>query len=165
MNDKTINITISLQQFVDSHLGRNSSGAVYPDGHYGGDKMMWSCRPIQTEIAEIIVLLTDNKHTCFIQWDDDYSNHLKQPLLWDYGEWLKHSDRHQRAQAYSQHQREERFILEANIKLLSKAITSAISLEGEHATLLAHKLLLRQQHGKIRLLAPDIKLITSIEEI
>lgn len=154
MNNEPINITIPLQTFVDSHLGRRTNG----------DKM-WTCRPINRNIAEIIYNLTQNKHTCFIQWDDEFSVHLKEPLLWDFTAWLKECDRHIRAQAYSQKQREERFILETNIRILSNLLKSSLCLEEPHNILMASKLLIHKQFGKIHLLAPTFIIKTKIEEI
>jgi hypothetical protein len=120
-NSEQILYTTTLKKFVDAHLGRRVDS----------NDVMWHSREIDKEQADIIFALTQNKHTCYIEFNDEFSKHLVNPILWDFNEWHKQSDRHTREQAYSHKQRIERFLLEANMRTVTKALCLLTGCEPE----------------------------------
>lgn len=158
-NDYTI--TIPLTELVDAYLG-----VVWLNGEY---QRMWNSRPIPSDIASIILLLTKNKTHCYIQEADEMSPHLKGPLLWDLSAWQVECDRWSKAKVASDKRRIERFIFEANIKIVSKAICSITLWDGnekemEKIQATAFTLLSSKKMGNIRALGIN-KLIEKENEL
>lgn len=129
---KDINITISLSEYIDLALGRfiDESG-TYHHKHF--------CHPIPKDTAILIYHLTNNEHTCFIQWADKFNPELRQPHLWDWSAWQFHCDKWERAKARSDFERQERYVFEANVKMLLKPIMQYFSLPEGAANIIATK--------------------------
>lgn len=161
MNKLDYTITIPLTELVDAYLG-----VVWLNGEY---QRMWNSRPIPPDIASIILLLTKNKTHCYIQEADEMSPHLKGPLLWDLSAWQVECDRWSKAKVASDRRRIERFIFQANIKLIFRAIAQMCYWDGspreeERILATAFTLLNGKKYGNIRALGIN-KLIEKENEL
>lgn len=123
-----LNITLPLRSFIDSHLGRQADGSH-----------MWFSRPIDRNIAAIILAKTDNKSLCYIQWADDMSPDLKEPILWEWSAWRDSSERWLRQKKYSEAQRIEREIEKQNVVMVAKAYEQEFGIGGDAAMVQAYK--------------------------
>lgn len=143
-------VTLHLQPLVKSLLGV---------AHYV---------TIEKEVAEILLLHTRNEHTCHIQFTSDidvdlYGRFIDEPVLWEFGAWVASSERVLRGRIRSQKQREERFVLEANIIRVAKHICRMTSVDYEFCKLQARKWLL-ENSPKIKAVGCN-KLYTNVNEI
>lgn len=159
-----MNITIPLTTLVSLALGENP-----PDIHGNpqiGQKM-WFARPIDSITAEIILSLTRNEHTCYIQFADELSPHLRQPLLWDLASWKMHHDIWSREKIASDNRRRERFVFEANIKILSKCIGLSTGMDIDYCIRSAENLLRNKKKAAMSVFLNEWnrRLITKVEEI
>lgn len=152
---KQLEITIPLKLFVDSHLGYNVDTK----------ERFWNCRPIDPTLAQIIQhLIAKEEQICHIQFADEMSPHLSNPLLWDIGAWRRECDKWVREKIASDKRRVERFIFEANAKLIAKAFSKFSGIPLEAAQVTAYKLLLKNNLAAIKVFGVD-KLITKESEL
>ncbi len=116
-------------------------------------------------MAEIIFHKTQNNHTCFIQWADKYNPELKEPVLWEYNAWMGNTERWERQKRRSDMERIERNLLEANVKLVSRAWSeySQVPL-GANTEIVAYSMLKQKREKAIRVFYVG-KLITKEEEL
>lgn len=123
-------ITIPLTEYIDAILGRwVDEKGEYQHQHFS--------KPIPKDTAFLIFSITQNEHTCFIQWADKYNPELKQPHLWDWAAWQTHSDKWERAKARSDYERQERYVFEANVKMLLHPIMDYFSVPKDNANIIA----------------------------
>ena len=160
-NPQTL-LTLPLSKFLDSHLGR---GTFYENGVPIKD-VKWSSRPIDRDLATIIEHLPNSSSLCHIQWPDAISPHLTEPLLWDISSWNSQCDRWIRENLAAEARRKERFILEANIKIVSKAYAEWSGIPLESAKVTAYKTMLsKKKEVFCQMIGCADKLITKEEEL
>jgi hypothetical protein len=159
-----MNITLPLSELVSLALGEDP-----PDisGNPQLHQRTWFARPIKPLLAEIIIGLTGNKSHCYIQFADELSPHLKQPLLWDLASWQTHHDIWSREKIASDNRRKERFIFEANVKILSKCIGLSTGMDLEYCLRSAENLLRNKKKAGMNVFLSEHnkKLITKAEDI
>lgn len=124
--------------------------------------------PVPDTVAEILFHHTKNNHTCYIQFPGDQDvdilgRFLTHPLLWSISAWRNSSERAMRARLRSQHEREQRFIFDANIKLVAKKMCTATGINFEICKLEARRWLLRKD-SRVHAVGV-VKLYTTIEEL
>lgn len=142
MSDE-ITITIPLKEFVKSHL---NNGA-------------WSNRPINRDIASIILAKTDNKQYCYIQWPDEMSPDLQEPLLWDFVAWRDSEEKWLRQKRYSEQQRIEGEVERQNVYIVAKAYEECYGVSSDSAIIQAYKWVRNKNIKALKLIGID-KLIT-----
>lgn len=119
--------------------------------------------------AEILYGHCKNRHTCHIQFPgeedvDVMGRVINEPILWSMSAWQSAVERRLKAKLRSDRERDERFIFEANIKLVGKALARFSGLEFEIARLTARRWLVDKDHAKIRAIGV-VKLYTTIQEL
>ncbi len=140
-------VTVSLPSLVSMVLG----------GDY------WHSRPIPPDVAEQIFLLTKNQHTCYIEFNDELSNHLAMPLLWDFAAWQNACEHRARTKAYSRKLFVEHELLKINTKLVGKAFAEFSGCDAEQAEQIVNKLL-REKSKKIKAFF-DGELVSKLEGV
>jgi len=155
----TPTITIPLSIFLDSHLGRGID--------INGERtFQWSHRPIDNNIAHLIVAITNNQHTCYVQWADEMSPHLTQPLLWDFAFWHKECDSWLRMRERERLRTIEWKIKEANIKIATRQVMEFACLDQETATKCVRMIIERGGNWMNKLKAMGVeKLVTREDEL
>lgn len=119
--------------------------------------------------AEIIFGHCKNKHTCYVQFPGDndvdvLGRFISEPLLWSMSAWKSSVERAAKQRLRSEYDREQRFIFEANVKLVAKRLATFSGLEFEIAKLMAWRWLKDGQHDKIKAVGV-VKLYTTIKEL
>lgn len=93
----------------------------------------WAFRPIDEQTAKSILAITHNQHSCYIQWADEYSPHLTQPLLWDFAHWHAQCDKWLRDREKAKLFQIEWEIKKFNIKLATKQFMDIACMDYEQA--------------------------------
>jgi hypothetical protein len=135
---KPLTITLPLSQFVQSHLG---------DGY-------WHSRTIDDGLARIIYELTKNHpdHGVYVQWADEHSPELEQPVLWTYSAWKAACDSWVRQKSLSDARIEEYNRHQANVRMLARAIMKHLeAIDEEHAPMVAANWIRRKNFGAMKL--------------
>lgn len=119
--------------------------------------------------AEMLFIHTKNKHTCHIQFPSDsdvdmWDKPLTSPMLWEIGAWQASSEKHLTAKRKSQLAREARFILEANILLLGRAICRFTNIDFEICKLMARKWIVTND-PRIQVVGLKRPLYTNVNEL
>lgn len=100
----------------------------------------WHNRPIEPEMAELILLHTRNEgQYCYIETVDEFSEHLEKPVLWEWARWRYSSDAHERAKARSAKEMEEYMVLNHNVGLVTRALMFYAALDEQRAKQTANK--------------------------
>lgn len=125
---------------------------------------------ISIEVAEVLLLVCKNKHTCYVQLPSDenvdlYGNKLLQPRLWAYNHWLVAAERWQRQRVVAQRLSDERAVERYNHSLLHRAIMREWPIPEGAAAIMAHTILRDNDTSKISYLLKNRKLATCIEEV
>lgn len=122
-------------------------------------------RPITVKRAEILEILLDGLQIAHVQWEDsEFGTPLQQPILWWWKDWVSDVERVSNLHKRSERERAERFILEANVKLVAEHIEAEAFLSEEQARQLAFKWIKNKQLARIRAVGVE-KLIERIEEL
>jgi hypothetical protein len=103
---------ISIQEYLNAKLGYNEDTKEY----------FWSYRPISPKMAAIIIALTKQERICYIEQPDELSPHLINPLIWSWGAWKQECDSRNREKIAAHKRRVQRFIDEANSKIVGRVI-------------------------------------------
>lgn len=157
MNNTELTITLPISTLVDLALGIRKK-----NGH---TEQMWNSIEIPPLLAEIIEAKTGNKNNCYIQHADEMSPHLDWPLLWELSAWHIEYDSWMRQKIHSDKERVKRFIFEANVKIIARAIMELLGSDNfESCKLTAFSLLKNNKMGNIRAIGVT-KLITREEEL
>lgn len=164
MSNEEPQITQSISSFIKSHLGIGNFidlDGIVEFKHY------WSYRPVSLDVAKQILAVTNNEHTCYIQFADEHSPHLKEPLLWEWNAWTSQCDKWKRAAERSRIEREQRFIRDANVILIAKALVKLTggNMDYEMALESADKMMMRDNWAIAAKGIGVSKLITKVEEI
>jgi hypothetical protein len=125
--------------------------------------------PISSDVAEIILHHTNNKHTCHVQFPSDedvdiLGNFIETPMLWEYGAWCRSSEKWLKMRVRSQKERDERFILEANITQVARCILRQAYVTPDAARMIARSMITKKDYARIKLVGCK-KLFTTIEEL
>lgn len=92
----------------------------------------WEKRPIPKHIAEIIYQHLHNETICHIQFDDeDTLQPLDEPILWDISHWAASTERWKKHAAHSEKEREQREVMNHNIRLVAPFISSFLGIEDK----------------------------------
>lgn len=145
----TINksFNIPLEEYLQSHLGQSQN------------------RPVSIKRAEILEILLDGLQIAHVQWEDsEFGTALPQPILWWWKDWVSDVERVSNLRKRSERERAERFILEANVKLVAEHIEAEAMLSEEQARQLAFKWIKNKQFARIKAVGVE-KLIERIEEL
>lgn len=140
-------ITTDLREYIDIFLG---------DSHYREHKY--------PKTAEIIEIKARNTFICYIQWKDEYDKPLRLPVVWSYAAWADSEERRARAKKRSEEQRVERFIFEANTKIVAKACERYFNMDNTMATATAISMLRGKKVTAIKEVGVN-KLIESESEL
>ena len=138
-----------ISQFIKAHLGDSFS------------------RPIERSLAELIEAVISQHQPCFvafIQWTDEYGDRLQEPVIWNYGKWRESIENRLRLKAWSDKQRIERFIREANIKLIKHACKTFFEMEEDWALSMAIRMEKEKNKGKLKMIGIT-KLIEKEDEL
>jgi len=144
-------VTVPLQALVKDLLGA---------AHYTS---------VSKVVADMLFIHTKNKHTCHIQFPSDsdvdmWDKPITAPILWNIGAWQASSEKHLRAKRRSQLEREARFILDANILLLGKAICRFTNIDFEICKLMARKWI-NTNDPRIKVVGLKRPLYTNVNEL
>ena len=145
-------ITLSLADFVNSHLGHTSDGTH-----------LWDGRPVDEHIALIIFNITQNKHTCYIEFPAD-NPMLERPVLWDMKAWRSTSEKIYKDKARAEAQRVTWHMFNQNVKLMTRACMKKFLLDEDRAETMAKSLLRKNPQIGKSLLGLE-KIITKEEEL
>lgn len=129
-----MNLTIPLQDFIDSHLGvsLDSTGNIIP-----GDNL-YPFKPIKLSIAELLYAMCENKHTCYIEFPSPNSIQ-NDPILWSWKAWILSQERYEKIKAHSHKERINRHLYNDNVETLTKAIIKEFGFDEEKAKVMAYK--------------------------
>jgi hypothetical protein len=137
---------------VSSHLGHTSDGTH-----------LWDSRPIDEHIALIIFNITQNKHTCYIEFPAD-NPMLERPMLWDIKAWRTSADKWARDKQRQHDSIIAWHMFNQNVKLMKKACMEKFLLDEDRAEAMAKSLLKKNPNIGKSLLGLD-KIITKEEEL
>jgi len=139
-------ITIPLSQFVSLLLG---------DNHY---------RPIELSLAQQIAEAASGTEICHVQFYERDGTRLKYPVLWSLHHWRISTDSWLAAKERSDRERDERFVLEENIKRVVRVLHKETGIEGDGAYLVARKMLKAGKFKQLSFLGVN-NLAKTIEDI
>lgn len=117
--------------------------------------------------GDIIVGLTKNSPECgyYVETVDRDGNKMPFPKVWQYTTWKQSNDLLEKQRKYSQQQRDERFVFEANVKLVQRAVRQTLLLSNDHAAILAYKLVKERKLPMIEHVLGVEKLYENVNEI
>lgn len=143
-----ITITLPLDQFLQYIT---SHGETYVPKLFG----------------DIIVGLTKNHPDCgyYVEQRDLMGQPLPFPKVWQYSVWKQSNDLLQKQRDYSEKQRQERFVFDANVKLVKRAARQVLLLSDEHASILAYKLVKEKRLSMIQHVLEVERLYENVNEI
>lgn len=147
-------LTLVLQSYIDAVLGLNLETGFY----------RYESNSIPMEEAKNIFQLTKNQHSCHIEFKSLEGAPLQFPLLYTLQAWQNSAERFEKQKAYSHKQRIDKFIQEANVKIVMKTLDVHWGIEGITAEMTAHKLVTQKKWRQIAALGVK-KLVTKEEEL
>jgi hypothetical protein len=152
-------VTIPLKDFIQSHLGisLDESGNITPNQH------IWSHRPINKSIADVIFHLCNNEHTCYIEYPSEFSMR-KEPILWAYNEWKQSNELQERVKKRAHEERVDRFLFVDNVQMIAQRLVDELGFSYEKAEEFAVKGLKKGNKGLLMIAKVD-KLKTKEEEL
>ena len=144
-------LTVNLYEFCTIYLGGADSRSL--------ESIIHLVEPIE------ILLKKADTQLFFIQHPSPHDLAIFYPVLWSYPKWKESCELWERQKAYSEEQRVLRYILDENVRRVSKALqeTEWILLDEEHATPCAYSLVKNKREKAIKLLG--VKLVTKKEEL
>lgn len=132
--------------------------------------LTWSTSHGETPIPEgwavIIAALTQNSPESgfYVQTTSFDGEKMVYPVLWRYGVWESSQSNHERRKAYSQRQREIRFIFEENVKQVIPYIQKFFGVDKNIASIIATKYVRDGNVELLKSLGID-KLIEDIKDV
>ena len=133
-------------------------------------------KDVHKSTAEVIFMLYKNKQICYVQRPGDADttepnfdvNYLGKKLscyrIWYMTAWLSSSERWLKVKAWSQKNREERNIREANVRMLARGMLKVCHISPDQARVIAMGMLDRGETHNLSYIGVE-KLFTKIEEI
>lgn len=125
--------------------------------------------PISQSTAEAILLVTNNEHSCYVQFPgpdavDITGRSITCPRLWAWNHWIFSSERRLRLRLRCEKEAAIRTIFNANVSLVRRAILRTEPLTEDQATMLARKWVTEGKINKAKHYGIK-KFYTTIEEI
>ncbi len=125
--------------------------------------------PISDETAEVILHHCKNRNLCHVQFPSDEDVDIigvpiSTPVLWEIGAWCRSSEKWLKVRNRSQKDREERFVLDANINMVSRKILKFAYVNPDAARIIARQWINNKQRGKLKMVGVE-KLYTTVEEL
>ena len=146
---KKATITTSLDSFISLALGAEKRGTrELPD----------------YETGLILHTLTKGDTILRVQFEEWDGTPLTLPVLWSYPEWYESRTNYKRLKDKSEKERVAKWIFEANVKIIARAIMEQEVLSPDQARAVAYIWLKGGKMGKIRAVGVK-KLITKEEEL
>jgi len=145
-------ITVSLQAFLELTLGKELKGI----------------RDLPDQETGEILAQHFNKGTEYrVQFTDWDGSPLESPKLWDYPLWYNSSTNWKLQKDRSEKERIARWILEANVKIVTRFIMQELQFPEDPARSTAYALVSKKKFGNIRAICPERmpKLVTKEEEL
>lgn len=130
----------------------------------GDDKSGLECAQITTCVAEVLSPHLKESLSWIIIFEDEEGHPYNNPILWRYRDWHTSYTRYTRQKAYSDKQRAERFVLEANVNNMIRVLMKQHSLSENFARPLAYKMIKSGSEEVAKALGLK-KVITKVEEI
>jgi len=124
-------ILIDVAKYVDDVLGKTQQ---VDSDNYLNDI---DCQSIPLDRAEAIVAVTNNQHTCYVQFPSDECPDLTQPVLWNWAAWKQSVERHRLHKEQSRKFLLEYNLQKANIDQLKRAILRQLNFTELQATIIA----------------------------
>lgn len=111
--------------------------------------------PISEDTAEIILMHYKNQRVCHVQYPSDQDvdilgKPIDTPILWEIGAWQTSSEKWLKGKIRSEKEREERFILDANINLVARCILKMAYINPDAARVIARKCILNKDFVRIK---------------
>lgn len=129
---------------------------------------------VHKSTAEVIYLHYKNKLICYVQrpgdadideFDVDYKGKkLSCYRIWYMAAWLTSSERYLKRKAWSQKQRELRFVQEANVRQIARGMLKLCHVTPDQARVIALGMLERNEVHNLSYIGVE-KLYTKVEEI
>lgn len=143
-------ITLPIKEFLHLCLGRG----------------YWSDRPIPKQTAELIRAITKNSPESgyYIQFTSRDGVVLSEPILWQYSFWVVDNEKTMQMRAFSERQRQDRYVFEANVKLVSRALTRELLLEGDLCQVTAFQYVKKNMKAQMKAVGIN-KLYTDVKEL
>jgi hypothetical protein len=149
MYPSTKTITISLNSYIELALGSELKG----------------CRTLPSYEDGLILQELVGKGLLFkVQFEEFDGTPMSLPKLWSYSEWSCSRTNYLRLKDRSEKERIARYILDANVKIVSYRLIKEYLFDEEKAKTTAYNLLSAKKFGNIRALGVT-KLITKEEEL
>lgn len=139
-------VITELADLVDNLLG---------DSHY---------KSITPKMANCILAVTANRHTCYVQTHSHDGDEYEYPVLWYYHQWTQSVDRWKIARERARKEQEAEWILAVNVQLVKRALLKRWLLTEPHAEIIGSKWL-KQKGNEWKVVGLGIKLKTKMEEI
>ena len=149
----------SIEDFLDSHLGISLDS----NGNIIKGSRIHSSRPISFHLAELILALCENKHTCYIEFPPAYSIQ-RDPVIWSWKDWIDSQERHERRKAQAHKDRIERFLYEDNVELVTKGLVKEMGFDEDKARAMAFRAVRTNNKGLLFVSKVE-KLKTKEEEL
>src|ERR1017187_7291950 len=131
--------SISLHDFISSHLRDDFSF------------------PVSLKLAEVIDKLSRGKCICHVQFTSFEGKKLNHPLLWKYKYWVESSEKYQKDKERSEHERQERYIFDYNVKIVSKACINIMLMEESQALSTAFVIVKHNKTNALTMLGVELK--------
>lgn len=126
----------------------------------------WECRPVPKDFALTVMAITKNKAESgyHIQTHSKSGEELDEPILWRYSFWVIDHERTMQQRNYSERMRNERFVFEANVKLVQRAYTKYFTIDGDVAHVTAYQYVKKSMVQQMKAIGVT-KLYTDINQI
>lgn len=126
----------------------------------------WECRPIPKDFALTVLAITKNRPESgyHIQTKSQTGEELDDPVLWAYSFWVIDHEKTMQARNYSERMRNERFVFEANVKLVERKLISVLLLEGDIAHVTAYQYIKKGMKQQMKALGVG-KLFTDVSQL
>lgn len=143
-------ITLPIKEFLHLCLGRG----------------YWSDRPIPKQTAELIRAITKNSPESgyHIQFNSRAGEPLNEPVLWSYSFWVQDNEKTMLQRAFSERQRNDRFVFEANVRLVARAYTKYTLVEGDLAQITAFQYVKKNMKAQMREIGVE-KLFDNVNQL
>jgi len=119
--------------------------------------------------AKCLYMVCKNRHTCYIQFPGDenrdiYGKPITECKLWSLEHWVSSAEKWQRAKAWSDKQRNERIVLDANIHKVARALLKLARINPDAARVIAIDVVVNKKMDAVRGLGVA-KLYETVDEI